>query len=123
MKIGFWKSQDKSYGYLSSPIGFRNGKPCRIRLIKNKFANAEKNRPTYIGFIDDDCTFNEELFEGTEFEMKPQPYYDEEDDTYYDEEGNRLYTAEEVQHCINRAAADGARGYSGYGDNIIEDYI
>lgn len=118
MKIGFWKSSDKDYGYLSSPIGYKDGKPCRIRLIKNKYANAEKNRPTFVGFIDDDIFFDEKLFEGTDFERKSQPYY--EDGCYFDEEGNRLYTSEEVQTCIDGAAADGARGYY---DNIISDYI
>lgn len=115
--IGFWKSSDNC-GYLSSPIGYVGEKPVRMRLIKNRYASKERNTPSYIAFFDENCAFDKQYSN-----KERRPYYDSEYECYNDENGNRLYTREEVQHCINCAAADGARGYSGYGDNIVEDYI
>lgn len=48
--IGFWKNGE--HGYLSSPLCYKDGKPVRLRLIKNRYASNEKNRPSYIAFVD-----------------------------------------------------------------------
>lgn len=39
-----------------------------------------------------------------------------------EEQVENMYTYEQVQYAINRAAEDGARGY-GWGDNIVSDYL
>ena len=64
-KIGLWKTE---YGYLSQPIGFVDGEPVRMRVIKNRYANKEKNRPTYLAFIDDKFNIVESLKEEIEEE-------------------------------------------------------
>ena len=117
-KIGFWKSTGVNYGYLSSPLGYKNGKPIRMRLIKNRYASAEHNRPIYVGWFDD-CELDEDYFD----EGYKTPFYDKDNECYRNEVGERLYTHDEVQHAINCAASDGARGYSSYGDNIVADYL
>ena len=40
-----------------------------------------------------------------------------------EEQIENMYTHEQVQYAINCAAEDGARGYYGYNDNIVSDYI
>lgn len=48
--IGLWRTE---YGWLSNPIGFVDGKPVRMRVVRNRYASKEHNRPTYIAFIDE----------------------------------------------------------------------
>ena len=122
--IGFWKSE--SGWYLSSSIkradldSFLKNKNSTFRIIMryNKQHKKNDDRPPFYGFL----VNGGEAKYHMEFESKEYAYYDEENDVWETKYGERLYTREEVQYAINRAAEDGARGY-GYGDNIVEDYL
>lgn len=50
--IGFWKNGE--FGYLSSPIAYKNGEAIRMRLVRNRYASKERNTPTYIAYIDNE---------------------------------------------------------------------
>ena len=83
----------------------------RIRVVKNKFYNKGKNgRPYYVFTIADASSENALELQITDHDFEEKC------------EEERLYTRDEVQYAINRAAEDGIRGY-GPGDNIVEDYL
>ena len=93
----------------------------RVYLKKNRFYNnGENNRPNYVFMLSDAKGTDGATLEVTENDR--QPYFDAVYGTYHTGDGSRLYTEEEVQYAINRAAEDGVRGY-GWGDNIVSDYL
>lgn len=96
----------------------------RLYVRKNKFYNGGKNNePNYCFCLKDAKAKVFHLLtveEDPEEAKEDSPYY--EGGCYYDERGNRLYTYDEVQYAINRAAEDGRAGY-GWGDNIVSDYL
>ena len=97
----------------------------RLYVRRNKFFEKGTNRPNYCFCLKDSKspTFTEIEIEDdtTVVDVEDHPYQDE-FGCYYTEDGDRLYTYSEVQHAIDCAAADGARGY-GPGDNIVSDYL
>lgn len=120
--LGLWHHPEYN-GFSSAAIdlsALRDFKGLvRLYVRKNKFYEKGSNKPNYCFCLKDanSPTFTSigVVEDGTKTQYM-------EDGVYYDEEGNRLYTHEEVQYCINRAAEDGRRGY-GYGDNLVSDYI
>ena len=61
-RIGFWKKEDKE-SYLSSPIGFSEGKPVRMTLWPNFRRNDNTNQPYFFGLINDHFEFDEDVFD------------------------------------------------------------
>lgn len=92
----------------------------RIYARKNKFYNNGENGRPNMSF----CLKDSKSDAFTELSIKPEDEYAKmgEDGHFYTKDGNRLYSHEEVQYAINRAAEDGARGY-GWGDNTVSDYL
>ena len=117
--IGLWWNPENQY-FSSESISLAALKKfkgaVRLYVKKNKFYKDGSGRPNYRFVIRDAKS------EPKELSIYEDNNVYEDDDVYYTKNGERLYTAEEVQFCINRAAEDGARGY-GYGDNLISDYL
>ena len=78
----------------------------RMVVKKNQFYNGGENgRPNYIFSLYDAKSDNP-----VELEVQSE----------CNESGERMYSREEVQYAIDRAAEDGRRGYF---DNIVKDYL
>ena len=94
---------------------------AKILVIKNKFYKEGTRRPIYVFSIQD---AKAEISKTIDIVDTTKPEYAKQDENgvWRTNLGERLYTKEEVQYCINRAAEDGERGY-GYGENIVDDYL
>lgn len=91
----------------------------RLYVRKNQFYEKGTNRPNYRFCLKDS---ESPTFTAIGIEDDTLAVVRNDGGTYYTEDGERLYTHEEVQYAIDRAAEDGMRGY-GPGDNIVSDYI
>lgn len=91
-------------------------KYTRIVLRYNKYYEKDSNKPKFVYCFADAEGYKSKC---VPIEKENAAVY-EEDGCYYTKSGERLYTQSEVQYAINRAAADGARGYS---DNLVSDYL
>ena len=98
----------------------------RLYVKKNKyFNNGENGRPNYKFCLCDAKSANirefqiEDIDEEDEFERL---YTQAELDAAIEKAIEGMYSYDQVQYAINRAAEDGARGY-GWGDNIVSDYL
>ena len=61
-RIGFWKKEGKE-SYLSSPIGFYEGKKVRITLWPNFNRNDGTNQPYFFGLVNDHFDFDDDVYE------------------------------------------------------------
>lgn len=62
-QIGFWKKEGKE-SYLSSPLGYTNGKPVRMTIWQNFNRNEESNQPYFFGLVNNHFDFDEEVYGG-----------------------------------------------------------
>lgn len=93
----------------------------RVYVRKNKFYKKGSKAPNYSFCIKDSKA---EIFTELDVTECNREYAKKDENGYWrTSDGERLYTRKEVQHAINCAAKDGARGYDGDGDNIVEDYL
>lgn len=95
-------------------------KHARLIIRHNKYWDKESNRPRFVWcFASGD--------EAKAITLDPEDYHSVIDELQDEikalkEQINEMYTRDQVQYAINRAAEDGASGY-GWGDNIVEDYL
>ena len=120
---GLWYHPENG-GFSSETINLSQLKKfkgtVRLYIRKNKFFEKGSNRPNYCFCIKDADSETFKLLEVTE----EKEYAKQDEDGYWwTSSGERLYDRADVQKAINCAAKDGARGYSGWGDNIVEDYL
>ena len=123
---GLWYHPEYG-GFTSSAINLAKLKlfkgTVRLYVKKNRLFNGGKNgRPNYLFSIKDANSTTCTELGVIDDEENRAPTKDKDTGIYYTEDGDRLYTRDEVQFAIDRAAEDGARGY-GPGENIVSDYL
>ena len=62
-QIGFWKKAGKE-SFLSSPLGYTDGKPVRMTIWQNFNRNEDTNQPFFLGLVNDHFDFDEDVYDG-----------------------------------------------------------
>lgn len=60
-QIGFWKKEGKE-SYLSSPLGYTDGKPVRMTIWQNFNRNEDTNQPYFFGLVNNHFDFDEDVY-------------------------------------------------------------
>lgn len=97
--------------------------PAYSRLIikVNRYYKKDTNRPKFVFcFANADAEHAITMTKTTETLQTEKEL--RERIAELEEQIESMYTYDQVQYAINKAAEDGARGY-GWGDNLVSDYL